>query len=325
MERNISEKENMLHILKRDASPGWVPITNDCYKTVVPSVIHERPPFGTDGDDWFGCTWLWDANCFGFAPEVRKAPLLDDINNWREVIKFPNLDEIDWKAAAEKDLADYDPDKQLLRILLESGPFERVSAMLGFQEAFLAMYEEPEEFKALIDAIADYKVQLINKVSEYYKPDDFMVQDDLGNATGPMMSLNMYRELLKPAHQMIGDAIRANGVFYTHHSCGKMEIFIDDLIDVGVQMINPLQPLNDQVNLAKKYADKVAFEVGAETLANYESSTEEEIRQDVRRIIDTFGPQKNLALTCFPSNAKCLHNVEIVFDEAKQYGGSFYY
>lgn len=188
----------------------------------------------------------------------------------------------------------------------------------------MAMVEEPEEFKALVDAIADYKVKLIEKVCEFYKPDEIMVQDDLGNAKGPMMSLTMYRELLKPAHKKIGAAIRAHGVFFTFHSCGKMEIFIDDLIDNGVQMINPLQPMNDQLGLAQKYADRVVFEVGAETLANYESSTEEEIRQDVKRIIDTFGPQKNLVIICMPSNAKCIHNVDIVLDEAKNYGGSFY-
>jgi len=291
---------------------------------LVPSVVRERPLRGANGADWFGCNWIWDPDSLGFAPDILNPPFLEDITEWRDVVKFPDLDTIDWEAAAAVDLADHDRNEKLIRLILESGPFERTHHFLGFENAFLAMSEEPEEYKALIDAIAEYKVKLIYKICEFYKPDEIMAQDDLGNARGPMMSLEMYRDLLKPAHKRISDAIRSNGVIYTHHSCGKMDAFIDDLIEVGVNAINPFQPSNDLEAIADKYGRVICCDVGAETLANYPNSSEAEIRAEVRRVIDIFAPHKTLMIECFPSNVKCMQNIEIALDEARRYGSAFY-
>jgi len=260
----------------------------------------------------------------GYAPDVRNPPLLDDITRWREVVRFPDIDALDWEAAASKDTANVDRAGKLIRVMIESGPFERIHHLMGFQEAFLAMSEEPEEYKALVDAIADFKVRLIGKICKHYKPDNIFAHDDLGSAQGPMMSLAMYRELLKPAHKRIVEAIRSFGVICTHHSCGRMEAFIPDLIEIGVQAINPVQAVNDLGEVARKYSDALIFDVGGDTTANYQGAHEDAIRQDVRDVIDCFGPQKNLIISCFPKNVKCISNYDVVLDEARRYGRSFY-
>jgi hypothetical protein len=320
----LTERENALRVITRSGDPEWIPLTGDCFRLLAPSCVRERPVAGENGDDWFGCSWVWDAECFGFAPEIRKPLLLSDISEWRGKVKFPDLDSIDWQSAADRDLEGFDRKAQLLRIMMESGPFERSHHLLGFENAFIAMMEEPEDFRALIDAIADYKVKLIEKVAKYYKPDEIMFQDDLGTAKGPMISVAMYRELLKPAHRKIAEAIQKNGIMYTHHSCGHMEAFIDDLLELGVQMINPVQPMNNQAALAEKYAGKLTFEVGGESLANYEDASEEAIRSDIRRIIDTFGPHMNLVMICYPTNVRTLGSIDIAIDEIRRYGRQFY-
>ena len=321
----LTERENALRVYNRTESPEWIPVCADCYAFIMPTSIRERPvPRGEDGADWFGCNWIWDADCLGYAPDLRKPLLLNDITKWRDVVKFPDISSVDWEASANRDLAEVDRNERIIRVMMESGPFERTHHILGFQNAFLSMCEEPEEFKALIDAIADYKVELINKICQYYAPDEIFAQDDLGGANGPMMSLTMYRELLKPAHKRIVEAVRSHGVVYTHHSCGKMEAFIEDLIDIGVQVINPMQTINNLVEVAQKYSDKLIFDVGADTAACYEDADEESIRQGVRHIVDIFGPQNNLILESFPSNNKCISNWDIVLDEARSYGREFY-
>ena len=320
----INQRENALRVLTGSADPEWVPFVGDCFHIVVPNMVRERPVRGADGEDWFGCKWVWDADCMGFAPNVRRPPLCADITRWREFVEFPDLDIYDWKAAGEQDLEGFDREGKLLRVIMESGPFERTQIILGFENAFLAMYEEPAEFKALIGAVTDFKIRLLGKICNYYKPDEIMLQDDLGTASGPQISLDMYREFIKPAHKKLGEAMRANDVFYTHHSCGKMDVFIGDLIEVGVRMVNPVQPMNDYDVIAGKYAGSICFEVGPESKANYPGSTEDEIRQEVRQVVDTFGPYKNLMLVCFPSNAECMHNYDIAIDEIRSYGAGFY-
>ena len=320
----LTERENVLLIMTRSGDPEWIPVVSDCIDMVFPNEVKERPPRGQDGKDWFGCNWVWDDRCLGFAPDLHHPYLVKDVKTWREHVTFPDLDSIDWDAAAARDTIDVDRKNKVVRILLESGPFERSHHILGFEGAFMAMYENPEEYKALIDAITDYKVQLIQKLIDAYKPDEIFAQDDLGHNHGPMFSLEMYREFFKPAHRRISEAIRKNCVIHTHHSCGCMEAFIDDLLETGVQVLNPIQPCNDWKAIAEKYSDRVSFEVGADYYIAREDSTEEDIRNEVRMIINLFGPHKNLILGAFPSNKTCLDKIDIVLDEARNYGSGFY-
>lgn len=322
--KTITERENALRVLTRSGDPQWVPIVNDCMHMIFSSEVHERPAQGQDGTDWFGCHWVWDAATFGFAPDLSKPMLVEDITEWRDVVTFPDLDSIDFEAAAARDLADIDREQVVLRLFMESGPMERSHHLLGFEGAFVAMYEEPEEFKALIDAIADYKVKLIHKLMPTYRPDEVFAQDDLGGANAPMFSLEIYRELIKPAHARISEAIRSYGAIHTHHSCGRMEAFIDDLIDVGVHVLNPIQNVNDRKMIAEKYSDILSFDIGADAMAAREDSTEEDVRAEIREIIDLFGPQKNLMLMIFPSNVNCIEKYDIAIDEARKYGSRIY-
>jgi len=322
--RTLTEKENVLRVLQKTGTPEWVPINNDCFCVVSPSVDRDRPLPGCNGKDWFGVSWVWDENCLGFAPDLHKPYLLEDITQWRDIVTFPDLDTIDWEAAAARDSADVDRENYLVYTITVSGCFERSHHLLGLDNAFMAMYDHPLEFKALIDALADFKVDFYNRMLTWYKPDIAIGMDDLGSATSPLISLDMYRTFLKPAHTRIGEVMRSHDCYYLYHSCGYMETFIDDLIDMGAQILHPIQPCNDHKTIAKTYSDKLVFEVGASNAMNLESSTDEEIRAEVRRVIDEFAPYKSLVLTIMSSNAATADKMQVALDEAREYGGSFY-
>ena len=320
----ITERENVLRVLNHSDNPEWVPITEDAYEFVVPQCVSERPPFGTDGLDWFGCDWVFDPSVMGFAPNVKKPPLIEDITQWRDVVTFPNLDDLDWEGSAKKDLAEVDQETKMVRIIEESGVFERTTQMLGFENCFEAMLLEPESYADLVNALADYKIKLHDKIIEYYHPDEIFLMDDLGTANGLMMSPTTYRELLKPAHIRISEAIRSKGVFHTHHSCGKMEDLLQDLIETGANQINPVQCMNNWTELAAKYSDKIVFNTSCDARFNYPETTEEELRADVREVIDIFGPYRSLIIFCFVTDQRCVANMEIYLDEARSYGADFY-
>lgn len=322
--RTITEKENALRAILRTGEPEWIPILADAVDVVIPSPMMEYAPFGQSGTDWFGCYWQWDDLSFSHGPDARKPVLVEDITQWRDIVKLPDLDAIDWKTAAEKDMAHCDRENKLTRIFCVIGPFERMHFMLGMENAFVAMYEEPEEYKEMIAYLTDFKLQLFEKLIEAYQPDEIFFHDDLGSVNGPMISPEMYREFIKPCHKRIADAIRAHGVIFTYHSCGHMEAFIDDLIEVGAQMINPLQPMNNWKEIAKKYAGKVSFDVGAERRANYEETTAAELIEDCHQVIDIFGPTKSFMIECYISNMACRANGDIINEEARRYGGTFY-
>lgn len=323
MKESLTERQNADRVFGRaEGKPQWVPSVGVYNDLVFSSAVPERPK-GPQGEDWAGCKWIFDEQCCGYAPDVKSSYVLNDICNWRDVVRFPDLEAVDWEECAKNDLANFDRENKYLCMFMETGPWERVHALMGFEEAFVSIYEEPEELKALLNAITDYKVEAIKKLGEYYHPDQFFFQDDLGTAKGPMFSLDTYREFLKPCHERIAQAIHEVGAIYIHHSCGWMDAFIPDMIEIGVDSFNPLQGMNDWKGIVEKYGDKTHFDVGVGS-ADYPENTSEIVKANVHEVIETFGPTNHLTMMCFPTNSNSMHLVEVANGETISYGHEYY-
>ena len=319
----LTERQNADRVFGRaEGDPQWVPVVGVYNDLIFSSGLHERPSEPA-GKDWAGCDWAFDEKCLGYAPDLTKPSVLEDITEWREVVPFPDLDAVDWEACAEKDLADYDRENKYLCMFMETGPLERVNALMGMEETMVSFYTEPDEMKALLNAITDYKCEAIRKLGKYYKPDQFFSQDDLGSAKGPLISMDMYREFLAPCHKRIAEAIHEVGAIYVHHSCGWMDAFAGDLFELGADSLNPLQPMNDWDGLVERYGETGHFDVGVDSTGN-PANTPEDVIAEVHKIIDTFGPTKHLTTMCFPTNVDAIHLVEVANEELVKYGHEFY-
>ena len=323
MSERLTERQNADRVFGRaEGDPQWVPIAGQYNEMVFSSGLHERPsePYG---QDWSGCWWRFDEKCLGYAPDLTKPPVLEDITRWREVVPFPDLEAIDWEECARRDLAAFDRENKYLCMFMETGPWERVQALMGMTEAFASFYEEPEALKELLNAITDYKVTAIRKIGEYYHPDEYFAQDDLGTAKGPMFSNEIYREFLQPCHKRIADAIHETGALYMHHSCGCMDALMEDLYAIGVDTFNPLQGMNDWEGIASKFGDRACFSIGVGSVDRADN-TPDFVRNEIHRIIDTFGPSKHLSVMCFPTNADALPLIDVAITELQNYGHEFY-
>ena len=314
----MTERENLLHVLKKTGKAQWAPIMSDCALTFVPSPIGDRPtPNGVNGYDWFGCHWTYDDQLQGYAQTPGYPLPLTELSKWREQIKFPDLDALDWKAGAERDLAGFDRENLALHAFTDSGAFERFFQMHGIAETYIAMYEEPELFLEIMDALADFRIRLYDKIAAYYKPDIVVVMDDLGSSNGPLMSHEMYRKFIKPFDKRIIQSIHNNGIYVMYHSCGCMESFIENLIEIGADIIQPFQGgINNQERAQEIYGDKVLFACCLDNLVHLSSSSEDMVRREMRRVLDLFWPKKNLlvqAKSYIPDNARYL------LDEARRY------
>ena len=316
----LTERENALRVIFRNGEPEWVPIGCKCFKWLVPSCILERPK-GADGEDWFGCRWMYDAETNGYAEYFQDGPMLEDVCDWEDVVKFPDLDAIDWAGCAERDLKDFDSEQQILEVFWESGPFERSHHLLGFEGAFIAMYEDPEAYKALLNAITDWKIDAMGRLIEAYKPDLIYTHGDLGSARAPLMSLEMYREFIKPCHMRLEQFIRSKGVIVDQHSCGAMTPFVGDMIECGAHIINLQGGINDIDSILKNYGDKAAFHGGLGPLVHDPATTEEALRAEVRRAMDQFGPYRNFIIDTGSTNPE---NAKILLDEAEKYGRDYW-
>ncbi len=317
----MTERENALHIINHTGKQQWVPHFLTCCDMVLPTdVIAERPVFGTSGYDWFGCHWTFDAATNGFVQTPSVPFPVSDVTKWREQVKFPDLEAIDWETRVAPSIAKLNRTEKLTKIMIESGVFERAHALLGFENAFIAIYDEPETFNELMDAIADFKVALMAKVAKYYKADIVMNMDDYATQTGLLMSPDMFRTHVKPFASRVGKAIIDNGMIYEHHSCGKVDALVGDIIDMGAKLLNPVMPRNDFDMLQEKYGKVLAFDGGLnnQMVIDYPGATEEDIQAEVRRAIDQYAPYRNHIVGAYGCS---FEREGLVMEETIKYSG----
>lgn len=284
----MTRREQLLEVYKHK-NTGYIPCFFTDFDFSKPAEINERPENG--GLDWFGVEWEFVPTVL--APMVKPgSKRLTDICNWKEELVFPDLDAIDWEAAAKKETEHWDRENKISYLMLINGIFERTHALMGFEDALCAMYEEPETYHELIRAITDYKIKVIQIIGRYYKPDVLCFHDDFGSNDRMLMSVNLWEEFFKEPLQRVIDETHRQGMIYEHHSCGYIEPIFDQLAEMGIDAIDPLQITNPIRKLKDKYQNRITFVGGYDTQNIYDKPgvTEEKIRTETRRTMNELAP-----------------------------------
>lgn len=98
------------------------------------------------GVDWFGVPWKYESSVDAIAPDHSVEPIMEDICDWRELVKFPDLDAWDWSKVEEIDhISEIDRENKVFEIMFVNGPFERLHMLMGFENALCALLTDPEE------------------------------------------------------------------------------------------------------------------------------------------------------------------------------------
>ena len=298
----MTEKENFLTLI-RGEQPEWVPRFTFFQVpgekpvptvTAFPSCIsgYMREP-GPTKDIW-GVVHVPVAEAGNAKIPEPNNFILKDIRKWRDVIKAPDLSDVDWEALAKKDLERMGIDRRetLICFGLQVGFFQNLMAFMGFTEGLCAMYEEPEEVKALFEYLCDFYVGVGQKCIDFYKPDILDICDDTAAWKNPFISPEMYRELVKPYAARQAALGTDRGIPVEMHDCGRCEDFIDDWRDFGVSLWNPAQLSNDLLAIKKKYGNSLVICGGWDILGELTSPdvSEETVKESVYKAIDTYAP-----------------------------------
>lgn len=308
----ISAKENALRLYHHEI-PEYLPIMGQGIINNVPVTGYKERGVarGETGRDWFGVLWIW--------PEEEPASfpgneiLLDDICDWKDVVKFPDLDAFDWEKAAREDRIDtFDRENNLLYQMIHNGLFERLHTLMGFEEALCSLLTDPDEVSEFFDAMVEYKCKMIDYIAEYYKPDIICYHDDWGTQRGLFFSPNTWRDLIKEPTKRIVDHIHSKGILCELHTCGKVVDLIPEIVDdLGVDGLN-IQVINDIPACKAITGNKVVYNCyfntqALDVLEAAHPLTEEEVRATVRKEMFDNGVGGNYIpclLLCRPDWAK---------------------
>jgi uroporphyrinogen decarboxylase len=165
----------------------------------------------------------------------------------------------------------------------------------GFEDWFMDFARDRRLLGALFDAVLEVSLAICEEQLREVggKVDVVLTADDLGIQRGLMISPEAYREMIKPRHaryfQLIHDMSPAKVLF---HVCGSVVDILDDLVDIGVDVLHPVQVTArgmDPKELKRKWGDKLAFWGAIDTQRVLCRGSVEEVRAEVTQRIEELG------------------------------------
>lgn len=285
----MTQKENFYEMIN-GGKPEFLPNTRELYNISRCYVLMDQPL--QTGLDPFGVAWIQEPE--GMVTDPTAKRMLDDISDWKNVVKIPDPDTLPFEKMAAEELPRFSPDKPV-NIYDSVGLFERLTALMGFEDGMCAMLEDPEACDEFFSAIADYKIACYNRIIDAYNPDIICYFDDICTQRGPFVSPDTYRSLIKPHHKRIIDAVHARGVLFMQHMCGFVEPILEDLVEIGIDIWNSAQRINDLSAILEKYAGRLVVEGGWDNQApcSWEDATEELLDAELIRCREEYGKHAN--------------------------------
>ena len=220
-------------------------------------------------------------------------------------------------------------DKAIVAYAPTGGLFEHTYWLRGIEETFTDMIINMRLLEVLTEKILEWMLVFWEA---YMKEIGDLVQvvqvgDDLGGQNGPLFSPKVYRSLFKPKEGKLISLIKKHTdarIYF--HSCGAIREFIPDLIEIGVEVLNPVQVQAkdmDSALLKREFGKDLSFwGGGANPVKIMSSGSPDEVRQEVKRRIDDFSPGGGFVFASIHNIQADVkpENVVAFFDTAYEYG-----
>lgn len=208
-------------------------------------------------------------------------------------------------------------------------PFERAFGLQGMDKFLMNMAMYPDFAQAMLRRNTELcKQHLVNYLDAIGENIDIIkIGDDLGSQERLMISPKMYRQMLKPLHAELIQTIREHTkakVFF--HTDGDVFDLIDDFIEIGVDILNPIQTsagkMSDLEGLKHRYGKNLVFCGAIDTQHVLPHGTPEEVRREVHRVINFLGKDGGYMVASVHTimNEVPAENVLAMVDAVEEFG-----
>jgi len=227
------------------------------------------------------------------------GPMREDVHGALADAKtFDDLRNFDWPSP---DALDHAPLAEQCRCLDEyallygfADVWQRPALVRGWEGMFVDMIERPDWAHFLSRKFTDFYLEDYTRAAEATggRIDLFLLISDLGSQNGPLISLPMFREFVAPYIKEMVDCIHALGAKMLYHSCGRIGPFIPELIALGVDVLDSIQPVGPEMapeRLAADFAGRISFRGGMDMQHLLPHGSPEEVRTEARRYCDVLG------------------------------------
>jgi uroporphyrinogen decarboxylase len=213
--------------------------------------------------------------------------------------------------------------------VIGGGIFEQPARVMGMQNFLMALVSEPAFTDRLMETITDIYIESCNNYLDHVGPyiQVFTYWDDLAGQNGWMIRPELYRKLVKPKQKRLVEAIkRKTDAKLFYHCCGAMRDLIPDLIEIGFDIINPVQVsakgMDTKVLKAEFGRDIVFWGGGVDTQRVLPFGKPDEVVEEVKRRIDDLAPGGGFVFAAVHNIQDMVppQNIVAAFDTALEYG-----
>ncbi|MCF7855892.1 MAG: hypothetical protein K9N51_13925 [Candidatus Pacebacteria bacterium] len=175
-------------------------------------------------------------------------------------------------------------DKYIL-VMIYGSHFEKAYFSRGIENFLADMAGAPDFARGLLNRIIEKNMVMLENFLCAREIDGVLLGSDWGTQTGLIMAPSTWEEMIRPGEQREYDLIHSYDKDVWVHSCGNVEKVIPSLIEMGLDVLNPVQPETmDLATLKKEYGDKLTFWGGISTQRALPFGSPEEVKQETRRV-----------------------------------------
>lgn len=316
--RTYDELLERLHVDFRWVEPAYVgpPFDNeDGTRTDIWGLRYRYVPFSDEAGYWELCERP-------FA-DLNEPDALAD---WR----WPSLDWFDFSVLAEQ--CDRYDAYALMTAPGYASPnlLQLMEAMCGEARIWMDILVDPQFFDALAERIVSFNEALIDRMLEAAggRIDFMRIGDDYGSQRSLTVGPAAWRERVQPFLKRYAAVAKKHGACYYHHSCGAIRELIPDLLDAGVDVLDPLQVSAHGMvpsELHAQFGDRVVFSGGVDENVTLSRETPRDVRAAVRALIRDMdgmnggfilGPTHNFQADCRTENIVAMYDEAVMVSAA---------
>ncbi len=279
----MNSKENAIRIIKFD-QPEQVVTGLPAHSIAYRGCNHEgytggghHLPVGSHWDDIWGTTWFREQEgVMGFPRGNPLSSLPESLPGFQR--PDPNDGRICDQIYAQA--RGWERDEAFLVGSHRDTIWEKGYMLVGMQNLMLYFYTAPQAVRDLFRLIMDFQLGIARHYIEV-GVELVEMSDDLGTQRGPLISPKTVREFLLPEYRRLFSFYKENGVLIKFHSCGQITAFLDIFLELGVDILNPIQATaNDLDRIRQITSHKMALQGGVNS-ATLMSGPVEAIREEV--------------------------------------------
>ncbi|QGP91606.1 Uroporphyrinogen decarboxylase [Neomoorella glycerini] len=334
----MKPKERVIKTLQRE-EPDRIPT----FEWIIsPSVIEKM----TGQRDEVKFIELMDIDGMAVAPNMKKEVI--DSRHYRDEwgivrasydeypmpVDYPIKDEEDLKKLRVPDPdADYrfDDIKRVMEAIGDTRAviirlrdvFSQPRDLMGFEGFLMGFYTQPDVVERLMEISVDYSTRLARNIKEL-GGEIIVVGDDIADNKDLLISPEMYRKMVLPHFKRLIQNFKALGFYVIKHTDGNIMKVIEDLIDTGIDCLDPIDPLGgmDLEYMKKTYGDRICLKGNVDCVSTLVDKKPEDVIEEVKDCIRKAGAGGGYII----SSSNSIHaginpvNYKTFLDAIKEYG-----